>query len=198
MMDIKMRMARETDASGILGIYAPYIKDTVITFEYEIPTLNEFKNRIRKISADYPYLVCTLDEKIIGYAYSYRHKERAAYQWNVELSVYIDNSYLNYGLGKAFYTALIEISKLQNIKNIYGGVTYPNKNSEKLHEYFSFKKLGVYHNTGYKFGKWHDVTWFEKNIRESDGEPKQLLSIKDIDEELLDEIMAKCCKMIKI
>ena len=198
MIDIKIRMARETDTEEILGIYAPYIKDTVITFEYEIPTLNEFKSRIRKISADYPYLVCTKDEKIVGYAYSHRHMERAAYQWNVELSVYIDNSYLHCGMGKALYSALIEISKLQNIQNIYGGVTSPNKNSEKLHEYFSFKKLGVYHNTGYKFGKWHDVIWFEKNISEYYGEPKQLLLIKDIDEEVLDEIMAKCCKMIKI
>jgi L-amino acid N-acyltransferase YncA len=198
MMDIKMRMANENDAEEILRVYAPYINDTVITFEYEIPTINEFKNRIRKISLDYPYLVCTLDEKIIGYAYSYRYKERAAYQWNVELSVYIDNSYLHCGIGKALYSALIEISKLQNIQNIYGGVTYPNKNSEKLHEYFSFKKLGVYHNTGYKFGKWHDVTWFEKSVDEYYGEPRPLLSIKDIDEELLDEITDKCCKMIKI
>jgi L-amino acid N-acyltransferase YncA len=197
-MDIKIRIASENDAEEILQIYAPYIRDTIITFEYEVPAIEEFKNRIRKISKDYPYLVCTLDEKIIGYAYSYRHKERAAYQWNVELSVYIDNKYLHYGLGKAFYTALIEISKLQNIQNIYGVVTSNNINSEKLHEYFGFNKLGVYHNTGYKFGKWHDVTWFEKRVNEYYGEPNPLLSIKDIDKGAFNEIIDKCCKMIKL
>ncbi|MCR1949813.1 GNAT family N-acetyltransferase [Clostridium sp. DSM 100503] len=195
-MDIKIRMANENDAEEILEIYTPYIKNTAITFEYEVPTVDEFKDRIRKISEDYPYLVCTLNEKIIGYAYSYRQKERAAYMWNVELSVYIDNKYIGYGLGKAFYTALIEISKLQNIKNLYGGVTSNNLNSEKLHEYFGFKKLGVYHNTGYKFGKWHDVTWYEKSINDSYFEPKPLISIKNIDEDLVNEIMDKCCKMI--
>lgn len=197
-MNIKIRMANESDSEEILGIYAPYIKNTVITFEYDIPTIDEFKSRIRKISKDYPYLVCTLNDKIIGYAYSYRHKERAAYKWNVELSVYINNAYLNYGIGKAFYTALIEISKLQNIQNIYGGVTCNNINSEKLHEYFGFKKLGVYHNTGYKFGKWHDVAWFEKSINEYYGDPKPLLSIKEIDQDLVNEILDKCCKMIKL
>lgn len=198
MTDIKMRMARETDAAEILGIYAPYVKETAITFEYEIPRLNEFKNRIRDISAYYPYLVCIIDGKIIGYAYTHRQKERAAYQWNAELSVYIDNSYLHCGIGKALYSALIEISKLQNICNIYGGVTSINNNSEKLHEYFGFKKLGVYHNTGYKFGKWHDVMWFEKSICKYESEPKPLVSIKEIDERLLHEIMDKCCKMIKL
>ncbi|MDB1955991.1 GNAT family N-acetyltransferase [Clostridium tertium] len=197
-MDIKIRMASENDAEEILRIYAPYVKNTIITFEYEVPTVDEFKKRIRKISKDYPYLVCTLDDKIIGYAYSYRHKERAAYQWNVELSVYIDNAYLRYGLGKAFYTALIEISKLQNIKNIYGVVTSNNMNSEKLHEYFGFKKLGIYYNTGYKFGKWHDVTWFEKSINEEYCEPKPLKSIKDVDNGLVNEIIEKCYNFIKL
>lgn len=197
-MDIKIRMVNENDAAEILKIYAKYIKDTVITFEYEVPTIDEFKDRIRKIYKDYPYLVCTLDEKIIGYAYSYRHKERAAYQWNVEFSVYIDNEYLRHGLGKVFYTALIEISKLQNIQNIYAGVTSNNVNSEKLHEYFGFKKLGVYHKTGYKFGKWHDVAWFEKSINEDYSEPKPLISIKDIDEDLVNEIIDKCSKLIKL
>ena len=198
MKDIKIRMSREDDAKEILEIYTPYVTDTSITFECDVPSLEEFRNRIRDISLRYPYLVCVIDDKIVGYAYSHRYQERAAYQWNAELSVYVDKSYLRFGIGKALYSALIDISKLQNIHNVYGVVTSPNKNSEKLHEYFGFNKVGVYHNTGYKCGKWHNVMLFEKNINNYENSPKQVLSIKEVDQELVDSIMAKCYDMIKM
>lgn len=197
MINIKIRMAREDDTNEILKIYAPYVTDTSITFECDVPSPEEFRNRIRDISSKYPYLVCVIDDKIVGYAYSHRHKERAAYQWNAELSVYVDTKYLHFGIGKALYSALIEISKLQNIHNVYGVVTSPNKNSEKLHEFFGFNKLGVYHNTGYKCGEWHDVMLFEKSINNYENSPNQVLSIKDVDQELVDSIMVKWCDMIK-
>jgi phosphinothricin acetyltransferase len=145
-----IRLAQETDAAEILKIYDTYVKETVITFECETPSLDEFRDRIKEISSDYPYVVCVSDEKIIGYAYAHRQMERAAYQWNAELSVYIDKIFFRRGVGKALYSALIEILRMQNVRNVYGGVTSPNENSEKLHEYFGFRKLGVYHNTGYK------------------------------------------------
>lgn len=198
MKDIKIRMASVDDAKEILEIYTPYVTDTSITFECDVPSIEEFRNRIRDISLRYPYLVCVIDNKIVGYAYSHRHQERAAYQWNAELSVYVDKSYLRFGIGKALYSALIDISKLQNIHNVYGVVTSPNKNSEKLHEYFGFNKLGVYHNTGYKCGKWNDVMLFEKNINNYENSPKQVLSIKEADQELVDSIMEKCYDMIKM
>ena len=138
-----IRMVKDTDAQEILSIYAHYIKETAITFEYEVPTLAEFTKRIREISSDYPYLVCWLDGNIIGYAYAHRQMERAAYQWNAELSVYIDKSHLHHGIGKALYSALIKILRMQNVCNLYGSVTSPNKNSEKLHEAFGFSKLGI-------------------------------------------------------
>lgn len=192
-----IRLVRETDTVEILKIYEPYIKDTAITFECEVPSVEEFRNRIQDISIDYPYLVCLIDGNIVGYAYADRQMERAAYQWNAELSVYIDKSYLRFGIGKALYTCLIEILKLQNVQNVYGGVTAPNPNSEKLHEYFGFQKLGTYHNTGYKCEAWHDVMWFEKSIGEHELEPKSFLSIKEIDEIVIEGIMDKCYSMIK-
>ena len=142
-------------------------------------------------------MVCTIDNEIVGYAYSNRHAERAAYMWNVEFSIYIKDTYLRYGIGKAFYTALIEISKLQNVRNIYGVITENNIKSEKLHEYFGFKKLGVFHKTGYKFGKWLDVIWYEKDIAESDEAPKPIIPIKDISFSDIQNILDKSRKLIR-
>jgi len=185
------RLVQEADAAEILSIYEPYIKDTVITFEYETPSTEEFRNRIRKISSEYPYIVCIMDGKIVGYAYAHRQMERAAYQWNATLSVYIDKAYFRCGLGKALYSALIEILRLQNVRNVYGGVTTPNENSEKLHEYLGFKKLGVYHSTGYKCGAWHDVAWFEKTIGDYDLDPQPFVSIQGLDQNVIAEILTR-------
>jgi len=184
-----IRLVQETDAAEILAIYEFYIKETAITFECETPSLDEFKNRIKEISSEYPYIVCLSDKKIIGYAYAHRQMERAAYQWNAELSVYIDKNCLRCGVGKALYNTLIEILQMQNVRNVYGGITSPNENSKKLHEHLGFKKLGVYHNTGYKCGAWHDVAWFEKTIGNYDIDPKPFLSIREIDKKTIMEIL---------
>ncbi len=184
-----IRLVQETDAAEILAIYEFYIKETAITFECETPSLDEFRNRIKEISSEYPYIVCLSDKKIIGYAYAHRQMERAAYQWNAELSVYIDKNCLHCGVGKALYNTLIEILQMQNVRNVYGGITSPNENSEKLHEHLGFKKLGVYHNTGYKCGAWHDVAWFEKTIGNYDLDPKPFLSIREIDKKTIMEIL---------
>lgn len=184
-----IRLVRETDAPKILEIYKPYIENTAITFECEVPSCAEFRNRIRDISSAYPYLVCTSKEKIIGYAYAHRQMEREAYQWNAELSVYIEKTHFHCGVGKALYQALIEILKMQNVRNVYGGVTSPNDGSERLHESLGFEKLGVYHNTGYKCGTWHDVAWFEKTIGDHALEPKCFVSIQEIDQETVKNIL---------
>ena len=184
-----IRLARETDAAEILEIYKPYIEDTAITFECEVPSFAEFGNRIKEISFAYPYLVCTSNQKIIGYAYAHRQMEREAYQWNAELSVYLEKTYFHCGVGKTLYQALIDILKMQNVRNVYGGVTSPNDNSERLHESLGFKKLGVYHNTGYKHGAWHDVAWFEKAIDDRILEPQPFLSIQEIDQETVENIL---------
>jgi phosphinothricin acetyltransferase len=184
-----VRLANIEDAQEILNIYEYYVMNTVITFEYEKPSLNEFVIRMQKIISNYPFIVCIMNKKIIGYAYAHRHMERDAYQWNAELSVYIDQNYLHGGIGRSLYSTLIEILQLQNIKNVYGCVTSANENSVKFHEYLGFKKLGIFHNTGYKYGKWHDVTWFEKKISNYDYEPKPFISISKIDNELINNIM---------
>ena len=175
------RFATEGDAEEILGIYKPYIENTTITFEYEVPAVEEFRERIRETLEKYPYIVCTYDGKIIGYAYAHRIWSRAAYQWDVELSVYTDGNYAGNGIGKKLYKILIEILKLQNVVNVYALITYPNENSEKMHNYFGFKKIAVFEKSGYKFGKWISVTWFETANSEQSKNPKPLKKISEID-----------------
>lgn len=189
-MDIKLRMANLNDAQDILDIYEPYVRDTIITFEYEVPTIQEFRSRIENTLENYPYIVCLIDNKIVGYVYAGRHKERAAYMWNVELSIYLHKEYTKYGIGKTLYKVILDILKLQNIQNVYGCVTANNIASEKFHECFGFNKLGIFHKTGYKFNKWHDVTWYEKNIG-GYGEPKKFISIKEINNKNIEEVLNK-------
>ena len=192
-----IRRAREADAQALLDIYAPYVTDTPVTFEYEVPSLAEFTGRIRSVSAEYPYLVCEIGGTIVGYAYAHRYKERAAYQWDAELSVYLDGANRGQGLGKAFYTALIEILALQNVKNVYGCVLCPNEGSERLHDSFGFSRVGVFHSTGYKCGAWRDVVWFEKQIAPYEPEPEPFRSIQTLDGEAIERVLRRAEESLK-
>lgn len=166
-MDIcnyRIRDVQIEDAEDILQIYEPYIKKTTITFEYEVPQLVDFIERIKRISADYPYLVCEDGSGIIGYAYASRHKERAAYQWNAELSVYVKENYTGRGVGRLLYTDLLHRLTEQGIKNVYGVITSPNEKSEGMHKSFGFQKIALYPMTGFKHGKWLDVAVYWKRL----------------------------------
>lgn len=185
---MKIRFAKPEDSPELLKIYGQYI-GTPITFEYELPSEAEFAQRIAETGADYPYLVCEDAGKIIGYAYAHRHMQRAAYQWNAELSVYLDKNLTSKGLGKKLYRILTEILKLQNVKTVYGGVTSPNLKSEKLHKSFGFTPVGTYHKTGYKCGEWLDVTWYEKAIAPHTPSPEPFKSIKQLPKSALNAII---------
>lgn len=176
---MRVRFATPADSPALLGIYGQYIH-TPVTFEYSLPTQDEFAGKIADISRHYPYLVAEDDGRTAGYAYAHRFKERAAYQWGAELSVYLDQNAAGRGLGKKLYALLMEILKLQGVRTVYGGVTLPNRASEALHRSLGFEVLGTYHNAGYKNSKWHDVAWFEKQIGEYDLEPKPIIGVNDI------------------
>lgn len=170
---MKIRFVREEDCRALLDIYAQYI-DTAITFEYELPSEEEFARRIRTISLEYPYLVCESEGKIVGYAYAHRQMERAAYQWNAELSVYISRDYVSGGIGTALYQELLRLLEKQGIRNVYSLITAPNEKSERLHESMGFRLIGVMTKTGYKNGKWWDVSWYEKQLAPYEDEPEEL------------------------
>ena len=138
-----IRLATVNDSNEILKIYGQYI-DTAITFEYTLPNEKEFEERVKSIILQYPYLVYEEDGNIIGYAYASRYKERAAYQWGVELSIYIDSNFTSKGIGKVLCLKLIELLRLQEIRTVYGCVTLPNEKSENLQISIGFKKIGMF------------------------------------------------------
>ena len=154
--------------------------------------MESFTERIRSIRAAYPYIVCEEDGRIWGYAYAHRQAERAAYQWNAELSVYLDRSRTGQGLGRRLYTALMEMLRLQGIHTVYALVTVPNEKSEGLHGSMGFRHMGTQRSTGYKDGAWRDVAWFEKQIAPYDPDPAPLAPIGQVPLERLAEILAAC------
>ncbi len=181
MHPIRLRMVEETDAAAIARIYAPYVTDSPASFETTPPDATEIRARIRAVSARYPYLAAVSGEEIAGYAYANRDRERAAYQWNAVLSVYVAEAFQRRGLGLALSTALLEILRLQKIQNAYGNVTLPNPASVGLLERLGFRSQGVFRRTGYKCGRWCDVEWFEKHIGDFGNDPEPPLSIKEVD-----------------
>ncbi len=166
-----VRDAKVEDARRLLEIYAYYVEHTAITFEYDVPTLLEFQNRIKNIKKNYPYLVIEKDGEMKGYAYAGVFKDRAAYNWSCEVTIYLDCKTRKSGLGRQLYEALEKRLGEMGILNLYACIGYPktedeylNKNSAEFHEHLGYKKIGEFHNCGYKFGKWYNMIWMEKII----------------------------------
>lgn len=187
-MNYIIRMATPADSEDILRIYAPYVTETTVSFETETPTVAEFSRRIESFTEKYPYLVYQIDGEIIGYAYASRHKDRAAYLYDVDVSIYVLPQYHGSGVAYKLYDCLFMILKELGYYNAYAGYTVPNEKSRRFHEKFGFTVIGTHHKTGYKFGKWHDVVWLEKIITEHDDNPGAVKSVTELPEEHLKEI----------
>ena len=175
-----IRVATPSDAKSILDIYAPYIRDTSLTFETEVPTYDDFAVRIQTYLDNWPWLVCELDGKIAGYAYASRYRERTAYQWSVECSVYIHDDYLRSGIASELYTALFAFLKYQGYNNVYAVINLPNDRSVAFHEKLGFTYFATYENVGYKLGKWKNVGWWQKKINEYVNEPSPPLKFSSL------------------
>jgi phosphinothricin acetyltransferase len=164
-MPLTIRLAADTDAQAIAAIYAPYVENTPVSFEYDPPTPEEMASRIRKVrGAELPWLVATDEGRLVGYAYATRHKERAGYQWCVESSVYVDRSSHRTGIGRALYARLFEILLELGYQNVYAGTTLPNDQTVKFHESFGFVETARFHSVGFKHGKWHDTAWWHLSL----------------------------------
>lgn len=159
-----IRIAEERDVPEILAIYAPYILTTTATFEYEVPSPEEFLQRFRSITARFPWLVWEEDGAILGYAYASAPFERAAYAWCSEASVYLRPEARGRGIGKRLYTALEAILKLQEFQVVYALITSENAASVAFHSKTGYKSIGFFENCGYKFNRWLGVYWMEKRL----------------------------------
>ena len=178
--DITIRIARESDTDELLAIYAPYVKETAITFEYTVPTLEEFRERMTKTLMKYPYLVAVQETEILGYAYASEFKNRAAYDWAVETTIYVKQDSRKSGVGKKLYQALEEVLKQQHICNLYACIAYPNPGSIGFHEHLGYQTIGHFSKCGYKFETWYDMIWMEKMISEHDQHPEPFKPITEL------------------
>ena len=168
-----IRPARPEDAAVLLEIYAPYVEKAWVSFEYSVPSLEDFQRRIIEFSQNYPYLVYEQDGEILGYAYAHRHMERAAYNWNAELSVYVREDCGGRGVGTALYGALIPRLRERGLVNLYAVIALPNPGSEAIHRKFGFQRLGVYPKMGFKMGDWRDVVEYGLRLRPDHWQPDQ-------------------------
>ena len=170
---LTIRSAKEDDAERLLEIYAYYVANTAVSFEYDVPSPEEFRSRVRNTLKKYPYLVLEEDGVIQGYAYAGAFKSRAAYDYSCEVSIYVDRNARGRGYGRKLYEALEEKLKAQGILNMYACVASPvvedeylTRNSELFHQHLGFSKAGEFHKCGYKFNRWYNSVWMEKIIGE--------------------------------
>ena len=172
-LEILIRKAKVEDAEELLKIYAYYVEETAISFEWKVPTLTNFRARITQTLKKFPYLVAENDKKIVGYAYAHEFVGRDAYKFSAELTIYLDKNFLHRGVGRKLYEELEKNLKLQGILNLYACVgwideedEYLNQNSAKFHQRLGFKIVGKFTKCGNKFNRWYDMIWLEKIIGE--------------------------------
>lgn len=191
-----IRVATTDDTKELLDIYAPYVTKTAISFEYDVPSLEEFEARITDILKKYPYLVAEDNSEILGYAYTHAFVGRAAYDHAVETTIYLKEGKTRMGIGRVLYEALERISQAQNILNMNACIGYPETpdehltlNSVQFHEHMGYRMVGTFHNCGYKFGTWYHMVWMEKMIGEHSPTPRPVIPFSDLNTEEITHLL---------
>lgn len=189
---IRIRVASPDDAAALLAIYAPYVEETAITFEYRTPSAEEFRGRIREVQKKYPYLTAERDGRPVGYAYVSPFKERAAYNWAVETSVYVDRAEKRGGVGRRLYAALEACLRAQGILNVNACIAYPaaedpylTRDSVAFHEACGYRMAGRFHECASKFGRWYDMVWMEKSLGAHPSDPPPVRPFPEIQDEVV-------------
>ena len=173
------RLAREPDAEAVAAIYRPWVEQTGVSFELLAPDAGEMARRIRAGSSYAPWLICEEDGEVRGYAYASRHRERAAYQWSVDVAVYVQGEHHRRGTGRALYQSLFALLRLQGFVAAHAGITLPNPASVGLHEALGFRLIGIYPAVGYKLGAWRDVGWWQLRLCDTPPDPAPPLSVEE-------------------
>ncbi|MDD6666887.1 MAG: GNAT family N-acetyltransferase [Lachnospiraceae bacterium] len=183
--EIQIRPASPEDAADLLEIYRYYVEKTAITFEWETPSLDEFRGRIEKTLERYPYLVAEEEGKILGYAYAGPYYGRKAYDWSVEVTVYLARNARHKGLGRKLYMALEDALHKMHVLNAYACIAYPRtedetltRNSADFHARMGYRLIGTFRDCGYKFGRWYDMIWMEKMLGPHPDKPEPVIAWK--------------------
>jgi L-amino acid N-acyltransferase YncA len=192
-----IRLATPADAAGILKIYTPYIETTSFTFETEVPSIADFADRIRTNLLSWPWLVHEKDGMITGYAYATRHRERAAYQWSTESSIYIHDDHQQKGIARALYEALFMILAKQGFRNIYAVINLPNEKSVVFHESCGFEYFATYEKVGYKLGRWKNVGWWRLILNDFSDEPQPPVKFSALNRDFLNDLFETKYKRMK-
>lgn len=192
-----IRVATKDDAAGMLEIYTPFILNSGITQETEVPSVEGFQQRVASNLEERPWLVCEINNEMAGYAYAGKHRDRKGYQWCTEPSVYISEKHFGVGVAHALYTALFDILKIQGYVNAYAVITLPNDRSIAFHKKFGFEYLTTYKKIGYKLGQWHDVGWMQYEINPRKQDPTDPIKFSQIDKAVVDSILKKSSVLLK-
>ena len=174
------RLAEERDAPALAAIYAPAVIERATSFELVPPSAAEMAARVAAVAAHYPWLVAEDGGKVLGFAYASRHRDRAAYAWSVDVSVYVHPDAHRRGIGRGLYRVLLRVLELQGFRRAYAGATLPNPASVGLHEAMGFRPIGVYEAVGHKFGRWHDVAWFGRPLAPLSADPAPPLTMDEV------------------
>lgn len=180
-----IRLANPSDAVAMLAIYAPYIRNTSLTFETKVPAVADFANRVRSYMELFPWLVFESEGQVVGYAYASRYREREAYQWSVECSVYVQDDQHRTGIGRKLYRALFTMLRAQGFTTVYAVINLPNEASVAFHEQIGFRYFATYQKVGYKLGKWKDVGWWQLQLNDYINEPAPPVKFSEIDQKII-------------
>lgn len=192
-----LRIATRDDAAAMLEIYAPFILNSGITQETDVPSIEDFQKRILLNFEERPWLVCEIDNQVAGYAYAGKHRDRKGYQWCTEPSVYVHEKFFGFGVANALYTALFDILKLQGYVNAYAVITLPNDRSISFHKKFGFDYLTTYPKIGYKLGQWHDVGWMQYEINPHKDETADPIKFSAIDSSVIKAILKRSSELLR-
>ena len=183
-VELTLRMAAPEDAAALLKIYGPYVRSTAISYEYDVPTVEEFAARIANTLRDYPYLVAEAQGEVAGYAYAGRLHPRKAYDWTVETSIYVRQDLRGQHIGQRLYDELERLLKRQNVLSVNACIAYPEvedeyltRNSVRFHERMGYTMIGHFHRCAYKFGHWYDMVWMEKALAEFPETPAPFIPL---------------------
>lgn len=177
---IKIRLAKKEDAADMLAIYGPVVTHTATSFETEIPSREEFEQRILTYGSKAPWLAAEVEGKVVGYAYATDHRSRKAYQWNQEVTVYVHENYRKLGIARKLYLLLLDMLQAMNFCKAIAVITLPNNASIGFHRALGFRHIGDMKNIGYKIDQWHTTSWWDLDLYNGNHPPKEIKSLKEV------------------